>query len=134
MIDFEPISSLPDFSTPLWRSRNLRFVGHTSISPCMDGSKKRVGKRGEKPVMGYYNLGETVDPKTDKVNEYSLDYIEKELQIRNWATVRNNDNSLSFIRSEERAFNGQRCVTFDASTTRSSPVQNIFDLFLLPHR
>ena len=49
--------------------------------------------------MGYYNLGETVDPKTDKVNEYSLDYIEKELQIRNWATVRNNDNSLSFIRT-----------------------------------
>ena len=32
--------------------------------------KKRVGKREEKPVMGYYNLGETVDPKTDKVNEY----------------------------------------------------------------
>ena len=61
--------------------------------------------------MGYYNLGETVDPKTDKVNEYSLDYIEKELQMRNWTTVRNNDNSLSFIRSEERAFNGQRCST-----------------------
>ena len=41
MIDFEPISSLPDFSTPLWRSRNLRFVGHTSISPCMDGSTQQ---------------------------------------------------------------------------------------------
>ena len=41
MIDFEPIPSLPDFSTPLWRSRNLRFVGHTSISPCMDGSTQQ---------------------------------------------------------------------------------------------
>ena len=62
----------------------------------------------------------------------SLDYIEKELQIRNWATVRNNDNSLSFIRSEERAFNGQRCST-EILVTFLNDKEKCYELKVMSH-
>ena len=92
MIDFEPISSLPDFSTPLWRSRNLRFVGHTSISPCMDGStqqpKPTVADKFSRSGRVKGNLSGshcTEQPISVEVADRSLKHRERP---RHWLVVR----------------------------------------------
>lgn len=75
---------------------------------------KRVGKRGEKSTHGYINLRKKDKCSQDSQGELTvslLDTVEAETELENWTAMRNGIDSLSFVRYEKWAFNGQRVCT-----------------------
>lgn len=86
---------------------------------------KRVGKREEKSTQGYINLQKKMHTSTDKRDEAtvsSIDSIEAEVVLENWRAIRNGTHSLSFVRNEKWAFNGQRVCTEILVTSQQGDV------------
>lgn len=83
---------------------------------CQGVRLKRVGKRGEKPTNGYINIrkidGTPSDFAHTDTGHFLIDSIEEEVCLsKNWRAIRNGAFSLSFVRNEKWAINGQRVVT-----------------------
>lgn len=87
---------------------------------------KRVGKRGEKSTHGYINLRKKMHTSADKRDEAtsvsSINSIEAEVVLENWRAIRNGTHSLSFVRNEKWAFNGQRVCTEILVTSQQGDV------------
>ena len=95
-------SSLGRIVHDIWGCQGVRF--------------KRVGKRGEKPTNGYINIrkidGTPSDFAHTDTGHFLIDSIEEEVCLsKNWRAIRNGAFSLSFVRNEKWAINGQLVVT-----------------------
>ena len=66
---------------------------------------KTLGKRGERRVSGYFNLSKKSSPQPSRNCDVDLSNVPK-----NWTIVQKEAFSVSFMRAEAKAFNGQQVI------------------------